>query len=152
MMGKQVMTAVILSLGLVGGAYAQTTCTCPGSTNTRLNISNLNQVLTGNTVCVGSSSSWEAQEQHVSGGVLRDYKRGPSSTVDPTSQVGTWSTATNGSLGAQVTYTYGSTSYVYGVCSPSTTTPANGQAVGFCPMGSGTATTASLRVGLVGCS
>ncbi len=148
MMGKQVMTAVILSLGLVGGAYAQT-CSCPAGTGSPLNFNKMRDILTGNTVCVGSSSSWQAQEQHDSGGVLRDYKLGPSSTVDPTSQVGTWAIASV-AAGPQVTYTYGSTSYVYGVCSTANSA-AHGQAVGFCPMGSGTATAATLRLGLVGC-
>ena len=146
-MNKLLWIAGIAYFGFTGSLSAQTACSCPGGTGTRLNISQLNAIFPGNTICVSNGAGgWDAQEQHLGGGVLQDYKLGPSSVVDKTAQVGTWSTANNGASGAQVTYAYGSQTYTYGVCSTGTTA-VNGQAVGFCPMGSGTATPATLKVG-----
>ena len=64
----------------------------------------------GSTVCANrGTEQW--QEQHRVGGQLWDYKKGPTDLVDPTKQVGTWSTASN-----LVTYTYtGGPSYIYSV-------------------------------------
>lgn len=69
---------------------------------------------TGNTACVPTTASvYEAQEEHRSGGELWDYKRGPSSTVDPTAKIGTWSVT---GRAAVVTYDYGGgTIYTYEV-------------------------------------
>jgi hypothetical protein len=75
--------------------------------NTRVTGNALQTLLTGSLVCgrpaagyTGSPSDrW--QEEHIAGGQLFDYKKGPSDTVDPRKQVGTWSIAAN-----QVTYNY----------------------------------------------
>lgn len=66
----------------------------------------LGNLLTGNTVCVGSAGNWQAQEFHKSGGNLIDFKKGASDPVDPTALVGTWSITGTGTA-ARVNYTYG---------------------------------------------
>ena len=141
--------AAILILGMTGSAFAQT-CNCPAGTGNRLNQTQIGNLLPGNTVCVGNSPTWQAQEQHLVGGVLKDFKRGPTDPTDPTATVGSWLVSGNGN-DAVVTYNYGSASYSYGVCSPGGPLT-NGKAIGFCPAGSGTATSGTLRLGAVGCS
>ena len=94
--------------------------------------------LTGKTVCVGSAGNWDAQEFHQSGGALKDYKKGPSDTVDPTSQVGTWSP-----LPDQISYTYGPTVYIYDVYEKT-------GSYSFCVGGSEKAA-ATIRTGQVAC-
>lgn len=63
----------------------------------------LNDLLTGNTVCVSNGAGgWDAQELHQSGGNLVDYKLGPGHAIDPSTSVGSWSIS-----GSTVTYSYG---------------------------------------------
>lgn len=52
----------------------------------------LTTLLEGNTVCVPAVTqpTMEWQELHQMGGVLVDYKRGPSDKVDPSKPVGNW--------------------------------------------------------------
>lgn len=150
-MSKHSTLVAIVAIGLSGSAFAQS-CACPAGTGTQLSNQNqINAVLLGNTVCVGSAPTWDAQEQHIGGGVLRDFKRGAGDPTDPTAQIGNWA-VTGGGSNAIVTYTYGGTSYSYGVCSTGTSAVAN-QAVGFCPAAPspGTATSGTLRIGAVGC-
>jgi hypothetical protein len=78
--------------------------TTPGSP---ISLSNL---LQGNTACVGSPGSWQAQEYHQSGGDLIDWKLGLSDTVDPTSSVGSWSISGTGAS-TTVDYVYGPNTY-----------------------------------------
>lgn len=90
--------AVFASFGLVHSAMAA----CTGSS---LNQTQLSTLLTGNTVCaVRLTDRW--QEQHVSGGNLIDYKRGPGHPVDPSESVGRWSILGSGA-NATVVYNYG---------------------------------------------
>ncbi len=64
----------------------------------------LTTLLLGNTVCaVRGGDRW--QEEHHAGGVLKDYKKGPTDKIDPTKQVGTWAVSGNGA-NTNVTYTY----------------------------------------------
>lgn len=69
----------------------------------------------GNTACVPTSAAvYDAQEEHRAGGELWDYKRGPTSTGDPTAKIGSWSVSSG--RGALVTYDYGGgTVYTYSV-------------------------------------
>lgn len=149
MISRSISMAIVM-LGMSSTAFAQT-CTCPAGTGSRLNHTQIGNVLSGNTVCVGSSPTWQAQEQHLASGALNDYKRGAGHPTDPTAQVGTWSVSGTGG-GALVLYNYGGTQYSYGFCSTNTT-PAANQAVGFCPAGPnpGTATSATLRIGAGAC-
>lgn len=149
MINRSMFMAVVM-VGLSASAFAQT-CTCPAGTGNRLNQVQIAAVLSGNTVCVGSAPTWNAQEQHIVGGVLNDYKRGAGHPTDPTAQVGTWAISGTGG-NAAVVYNYGGTQYSYGVCSTGQTASAN-QAVGFCPVAPnpGSATSATLRIGASGC-
>jgi hypothetical protein len=74
-------------------------------------VSDANATLSGKTLCVGSSGAWENQEYHQAGGALIDYKMGAGHSVDPTTQIGTWSAS-----GASVTYSYtDGGSFIYSV-------------------------------------
>ena len=66
-------------------------------------------LLQGNTVCVPAVTqpTMEAQELHQAGGALVDYKRGPTDTVDPSKQVGSWTVTGTSSRGFFVTHNYG---------------------------------------------
>ena len=69
----------------------------------------MSALLTGNTVCVPpvSQPTMDAQEEHLAGGQLFDYKRGPADPVDPRKQIGTWSVTGIDGRGVYVTYDYG---------------------------------------------
>lgn len=104
-MRKHALATVAGVLCLTGQVFAA--CAPP-----YLNQNAISAALTGNTVCVGTSSNWEAQELHVSGGDLTDYKRGPSHPTDPTKTIGSWRTNSGNTL----THDYGGgTSYTYQV-------------------------------------
>lgn len=71
--------------------------------------------LTGNTMCaVRGSDRW--QELHRADFALIDYKRGPGHPVDPTEQVGTW---TSNDAASTVTHNYGTGGvFTWLVCRP----------------------------------
>ena len=84
----------------------------------------LNNLLLGNTACLGTVGNWQNQELHVSGGNLIDYKKGPApaGNPDPSTSVGGW-TITGSGTSTVVNYTYGATTYTYkvfGTASPYT--------------------------------
>ena len=103
---------VLLLLGglsVAAGASGQPSCSPPGDTM----VANTNALLSGKYICATrGSEGW--QELHEVGGVLWDWKRGPSHALDQTKIVGTWvGSDTDGT----VTYTYtGGTSYTWRVC------------------------------------
>lgn len=103
--------------------------TTDGTTGAGVTLSTL---LTGNSMC--QTANEIAQEQHVSGGVLQDYKKGPVSTSDKTTQIGTWLISGTG-VNTIVRYTYGSTSYDYNVFLASGTAGASGSTYEFCTSG-----------------
>ncbi len=114
-----------------GSGTPKVTETVKGSTSTVT----LSSLLTGNTVCVGSSGNWAAQEFHKSSGTLTDWKKGANDPVDKTSDVGTWSISGSGT-GSVVSYSYtgsGPTAYsvydngngTYSFCNGSTETVAS---------------------------
>ena len=116
---------------VAGGASAQSCSCASGSSSSQVTGPALTNLLDGKTVCVGSAPTWQHQEQHRAGGVLWDYKRGPTDAVDKTEQLGTWSLNTSGPNSA-VTYLYnGGGSYTFKVCTTTTT-----GTYGFCPSGS----------------
>lgn len=70
----------------------------------------LSELLTNNTICVGSAPIWDHQEWHQPGGDLWDWKQGdghlnPSATVDPTKRLGTWAITGSGTA-TQVQHNY----------------------------------------------
>lgn len=102
-MKQLIVFGVFLSFGVIPVAIAD----C--SPSSQVIDSDLENLINGNTVCANFGGD-EWQEQHRAGGQLWDYKKGPSDSIDPSEQVGTWGIANN-----QVTYTYGSNSYGYTV-------------------------------------
>jgi len=90
----------------------------------------LSALLTNNTICQYSPE--KAQEEHFSGGVLKDYKLGPSHAVDPETTIGSWLVSGSGT-DSSVTYHYtGGSSYSYKVYLTGGTLGANGSTYDFC--------------------
>ncbi len=104
----------------------------------------LKTLLEGSTVCVGVANNWQGQEYHQgpSGGMnnLIDYKHGPSSKNDPTAPVGTWAISGN-------TVNY---SYHDGLNYTNTVYDNGNGTYTFCDT-NGNTTTASIKLGQVGC-
>ena len=115
---RPLILAASVSIVLTGVAgEAAAACAAPSvRVNTTLA---LNTLLTGNTVCVPATPvpdmTW--QELHQSGGALVDFKRGPSSTTDPSERVGTWTIIGSDLRGFFVKHDYsgGGGSYSYSV-------------------------------------
>ncbi|GMV45412.1 MAG: hypothetical protein AMXMBFR66_08100 [Pseudomonadota bacterium] len=88
-------------------AASMAACAAPSvRVNTKAAMSAL---LTGNTACVPpvTQPTMDAQEEHLAGGLLFDFKRGPVDPVDPRKQIGTWSVSGADGRGVFVTYDYG---------------------------------------------
>jgi hypothetical protein len=105
----------------------------------------LTNLLSGNTVCVSKSGGWENQEEHMAGGALVDFKKGPSDPVDPTKQVGTWSVTGTGT-GTMVNYTYSDASGSSGPFS-FTVHSANNSNLSFCDASNTEIVAATLKNG-----
>lgn len=101
-----VVSAMLL---LIGTEAANAACTGPQVTDAALST-----LLSGKTACASrGADQW--QEEHHAGGVLKDFKKGPSDPIDPTKTVGSWAVAGNGNNTA-VQYSYtGDGSYSYTV-------------------------------------
>jgi hypothetical protein len=94
---------IIITGAIVFGLMAEgAVAACPASGRTP--VANLSTFLLGKTACVGSPGNWTNQEEHRTGGVLADYKKGPGDPIDPTKTIGTWAVSTSGDV---VTYNYG---------------------------------------------
>ena len=75
--------SVLLTVCIAGESMA-----CPLGDGDALGNPGIN-VLEGMTICaMAGGDKW--QEEVRSGGALIDYKQGPTDSVDPTTQVGTW--------------------------------------------------------------
>lgn len=132
-MKKTLLVSTLLMMG-VGNAMAA----CEA--NTRVSGGNLASTLSDN-VFSGSKGAEQWQEVHCANGQLWELAKGPNDTVDPTHQVGTWSTAA--ADGGKVTHSYsGGSSYDWTLH-----TTAGGYAfctgVGGTEVASGTLTTAA---------
>lgn len=143
----------ILLTGALVLASAMTGVVMADCVNNRVanGVNSLSSVLSGHTICVSNGSGgWNAQEEHLSGGVLKDYKLGPASPtnqVDPEAIIGSWSTSSG--LNATVTYIYtGSpTPYTYAVYLNSGTVNTVGSTYDFCTTPGGTpVVTGSLKM------
>lgn len=112
-MKSLIITGIVLLVGISGEAMAA----CSGG---YMNGNAVNTLLTGNTVCVpwngAAGSTFDWQEEHVSGGALWDFKRGTGHPVDPRKQVGNWSVSTTGPTNGKITHSYtGGSPYTYDV-------------------------------------
>ena len=111
---KPIIVTSFIVCSVVAGEAMAALCDAPS----RVNGNALTTLLTNSLVCgrpaagYGGSSSDRWQEEHISGGNLFDYKKGPVDPVDPRKQVGSWSIAAN-----QVTHSYtpGGASYTWTV-------------------------------------
>lgn len=134
-MKRLMVTSIVLLAGISGEAMAD--CSAPQVTGRALPA-----LIAGNTVCaVRGGEKW--QEQHRAGGALWDYKKGANDPVDPSEQVGTWST--NFTAGS-VTYAYtGGPSYTYTVHGPT------GGPYSFCTGGTEVVGGATFKIGYQSC-
>ena len=102
------MNGVRLLLGCLAFAVGeQAAAQCDANTRIQQS-SDIRNLLEGQTVCgtgVGPNAGDQWQEWHQSGGTLTEYAKGPNDPVDPTHDVGSWST-TGGGANAAVVYTY----------------------------------------------
>jgi hypothetical protein len=142
MANKHVFLALTAMVGMFcNAAFAQTSCSCATQQVTNgsgAGSQNLTDALTGRTVCVAKAGGgWENQEEHVAGGTLRDYKKGPTDPVDPSETVGTWSISGTGAS-TSVTHNYGSQSYTWFACTTkSNGKPVTGDPISFCSSATG---------------
>jgi hypothetical protein len=105
---KPIIFSMTLILASAMAEEALATCGVNQITNVDLSTLVSNKTIcevAGNATNPGPDKSWGVQEEHRAGGELWDYKRGPLSTIDPPTKIGTWST-TNGGPNAKVSYTY----------------------------------------------
>lgn len=101
-----IIASAVLFAFIAEGANAA--CSTPAATQVKDNTTpSLTTLLDGKTACVaGPGGTWKFQEEHHAGGVLKDYKKGPVNTVDPTKTLGTWVVSGSGA-NTVVTYNYG---------------------------------------------
>jgi hypothetical protein len=116
----------ILFAASSGQAFAQGCAGLPNLTGGRIAT-----LVAGNYTCVGSSpnATWNELLTGSATGTVTDYKLGPSSPTDPTTQVGTY--AVSGADIGVLVYSYtGGGSFSYNISG--TSSPYN-----FCPVGGG---------------
>ncbi|RIZ66990.1 MAG: hypothetical protein D0531_01595 [Methylococcales bacterium] len=135
-------TPLEVSSNTAGLAPSITTVATPLNNGVALNI-----LLSGNTVCVGSTGNWQAQEYHKtpSGATdnLIDFHHGNTSTTDPIAPVGSWSI---NSINNTVSYTY------HGGSSYTNTVYDNGNgSYTFCDTNGNTTIVSAIKAGQVGC-
>jgi len=98
-------------------AAGPTFAACSG---TALSGGNVNQVV-GKYACLKVGGVIQNNEYHATGGILQDYKKGPSDPVDPTSTIGQWAVTVG--QPDTITYSYtGGPTYTYQVYSTAGTT------------------------------
>jgi hypothetical protein len=109
----QATAALLLTLACSGAALAQG-CPCNAAGTRTASAAALTSLLSNKMVCgsVGGDS-WQEWHNGSSSGVVVDYKMGPSHPNDPSTTVGTYAVNADNT----VTYTYGSQTYKYAVCS-----------------------------------
>lgn len=100
-MKRLMVTSFVLLAGISGEAMA---VDC--GVGSQLTNGAVATAVSDKTVC-GILGNQQWQEYHQPGGSLIDYKKGPGHPVDPTKQVGSWSTSGTGASSV-VTYNYGS--------------------------------------------
>jgi hypothetical protein len=112
--------AMALAVALQAGtAFAQPAADCMGNTYTQLNQSQVQTLLSGTTACYPTAAPYQNQE-YLSGNTLWDFKKGPTDPVDPSTNIGTVSINSDGT----VTYVYGGgPTYQYSIWGTATSGP-----------------------------
>jgi hypothetical protein len=108
------LTVAGAALLAIGAAHALA-CSAPAGA---LSPSVLGTTLqtSGRIACYGSAGNWENQEILQAANALVDYKKGPADPVDPTSTIGSYTIADDGTGSGIITYTYAgspSSSFAY---------------------------------------
>ena len=129
--------ALLLATAMTGEAMAAVACS--GTQITDGSSPTLSALLSGNTMCQGSGATITAQEGHIAGGSLNDYKKGPTDPVDPTAVIGSWAVSGAGPS-TIVTYTYGTNVFSYNVFLKGGAAGQNGSTYSFCSSGVSKAT------------
>ncbi|MEQ1621149.1 MAG: hypothetical protein ABL919_07055 [Methylococcales bacterium] len=120
--------ALVLTTAIAGEAIAA----CDGVQVTSESVPSLGNLLLGNTIC--QISPEKAQEEHHSGSILKDYKKGPIDPADPSSQIGNWNVSGSG-VDTIVNYTYGASGFSYKVYMLTGTLGADNSTYEFCNAG-----------------
>ena len=111
MVSKMKMTGIMaaLAIGLSVSSLASAQC----AEGNPLTAAQITALVEGNTLCaIDGNERW--QEYHEAGGDLWDYKRGPTSTGDPTEIVGSWTITTNPD---RLNHHYSGQTFPWAVCS-----------------------------------
>lgn len=105
---KMLRIALFLFAAVAAGQAAAQSCSGGTQVKNTGQANTLGTLLAGKTVCasLGSEQWHEYHGAGAGGGALIDYKQGPNSKSDPSTQVGTWAVSGTGA-GTQVTYNYG---------------------------------------------
>jgi hypothetical protein len=114
------LAALLLAMAWSPAAHAQQpSCPCDSSATRTPTVLALTQLLSNKMVCGSSGGdSWQEWHNGSSSGPVVDYKLGPGDPVDPSTTVGSFTINADNT----VSYTYGSTSYKYAVCSTARST------------------------------
>jgi len=84
---------LLLSVLFLAAAIGNAAANC---TDNRITGAAINTLLNGKLVCGRPAAGYTGspndrwQEEHISGGALFDYKKGPTDKIDPRVQLGTW--------------------------------------------------------------
>lgn len=117
---KKILLAIAAVASFTVSNLALAQVACPGVTTRVTNISGL---VSGNTMCAARAPDrWQEFHQGPgASGNLIDWKLGAGDPVDPTEQVGTWS-STNGA-NSSLTHTYTGGSFTWLVCTDGAANP-----------------------------
>jgi hypothetical protein len=91
-------SAILFTGALLGALSGGAVADC---TNNRVTGNAITTLLNGNLVCGRPAAAYPGaatdrwQEEHLNGGTLVDYKKGPSDPVDPRATMGTWARSGN---------------------------------------------------------
>lgn len=132
-MVRSFVSGVVFALLPAIGVAGNCTTGIPGNWNQGSGLSGL-------LICASATSGDSWQEYHDPSGTLVEYAKGPTDPVDPTHNVGTWSTVVPGGSGGVRTVGYdygGSSNYTFDVYI-NWDDPSNGRGIIFCQSGSGT--------------
>jgi len=119
---KPLIIPSLVMCSVVAGEAAAALCDGPS----QVKGGTLSTLMTGSLVCGRPAAGYPGpasdrwQEEHIAGGNLFDYKKGPGDAVDPRTQVGSWTVNANDTV--THTYTPGGASFTWTVHQVSGTT------------------------------
>lgn len=123
-MNAKFSPVIFCGLLAASGVFAAPPTMPPGqscSTSKQLSASEIQTLLGGHTLCANTSTEkWQEFHEGANGGNLKDYKKGSSDPVDPTTTVGSWGITASGNGVNQddrLVHSYGGAPYSWKVFS-----------------------------------